>query len=713
MSSAGFPNSLIVEASRAISRFAAHQRVLEAMALRLPLNQVLSRLVQSIEDASAGSRCAIMLVSDAGTHMMTGAAPNLPDAFNRAVDGASIAPDGGSCGTAVWRRQRVIVADIERDPLWEQYRQYALPYGLRASWSTPIIAANGLALGSICVYYSLVREPSAAELGIVDDAVDLACVAIGQSRSETSMLRSEAHYRAVVETAPSPIVGLDKYERVTEWNRAAEQLFGRDRAAILGQHFSKTCFTAEARVTFERCFDQSHAQKIQSSCETEVLRPDGSTRWVLWSMSPIVANTNGVDGLLAIAQDITARMEAEEALRRSEYQLRHSQKMEAVGRLAGGIAHDFNNLLTVIQGNAALALHDAATDSPQHVALSEVRDAATRAGSLTRQLLAFSRREPVEPMVLDLNVIVDNLRRMLGRLIGEHIQLDTDLASGAMTVQADRTNVEQLLINLVVNARDAMIEGGVLTVATRLVTLADEAAEDLELVAGKYVQLTVSDTGVGMDEHTLGRAFEPFFTTKPSGEGTGIGLATVYAIASRHHGAVDIESLPSIGTTVTLWLPVVDGIAASAHESGDHVAQASGTGTVFLVEDEEAVRHLARRILIAHGYRVLEASNGEEALQLWPQVSGEVDVVVTDVVMPKMGGQALVDRLRVDRPDLAVVFCSGYSDNMLMPITPDDPRTAFLAKPFTSNGLVERVARLIPVARQLRSTPQPSPRIEP
>lgn len=713
MSSAGFPNSLIVEASRAISRYAAHQRVLEAMALRLPLNQVLSRLVQSIEDASPGSRCAIMLVNDAGTHLTTGAAPNLPDAYNRAVNGAPIAPDGGSCGTAIWRKQRVIVADIERDPLWAQYRAYALPYGLRASWSTPIIAANGVALGGISVYYSLVREPAAAELSIVDDAVDLACVAIGQARAETAVLRSEAHYRAVVETAPSPIVGLDQYEAVNEWNRAAEQLFGRDRAAILGQHFSRTCLTADARVTFERCFDQSHAHHIQLSCETEILRPDGSTRWVLWSMSPIVTNSNGVDGLLAIAQDITARMEAEEALRRSEHQLRHSQKMEAVGRLAGGIAHDFNNLLTVIQGNAVLALHDAATDTPQHVALSEVCDAATRASALTRQLLAFSRREPVEPTVLDLNAIVDNLRRMLGRLIGEHIQLDTDLATAAMTVVADRTNVEQLLINLVVNARDAMPEGGVLTVATQHVTLADEAAEDLELAAGSYVQLTVSDTGVGMDEHTRGRAFEPFFTTKPSGEGTGIGLATVYAIASRHQGAVDIESLPSIGTTVTLWLPAVDGVAASAQENGDHAAQTSGSGTVLLVEDEEAVRHLARRILVAQGYRVLEAANGEEAVQLWPQVSAEVDVVVTDVVMPRMGGQALVDRLRADRPDLAVVFCSGYSDNLLMPITPDDPRTAFLAKPFTSNGLVERVARLVPVVGQLRHGSHSSSRVEP
>ncbi|MEO7999073.1 MAG: ATP-binding protein, partial [Gemmatimonadaceae bacterium] len=493
--------------------------------------------------------------------------------------------------------------------------------------------------------------------------------------------------------------------------QAAEQLFGRTRASVVGQHFGNECLDSDARKTFELCFLESHRQRTQSTCETEITRPDGTTRWAMWSMSPIVANENGVDGLLAIAQDITGRMEAEAALRRSEQQLRHSQKMEAVGRLAGGIAHDFNNLLTVIHGNASLALHEAPQNSAQLTALNEVRDAATRATSLTRQLLAFSRREPVEPQLLDLNVIVEDLRRMLGRLIGEHIQLETELSETPMVVKADRTNLEQLLINLVVNARDAMQEGGVLNIKTERVILEDEAAAARELASGPYVRLTVSDTGFGMDEETRARAFEPFFTTKPSGEGTGLGLATVYAIATRHNGAVEIESEPSLGTTITLWLPSIVGIASSAHISGEHPVQ-NGTGTIFIVEDEEAVRHLARRILVAHGYRVLEASNGEEALQVWKQHSQEVDVLVTDVVMPKMGGQALVDRLRSERPDLAVVFCSGYSDNMLMPMREEDVRTAFLAKPFTLNGLVERVARLAANSGRPVSGSYPSLRIE-
>ena len=712
MSATSFPNSLIVEASRAISRYAAHQRVLEAMAVRLPLNQVLSRLALSIEDAAPGCCCAIMLIDDNGTNICTGAAPNLPSEFTKAIDGAPIGMAGGSCSTAIWRRERVVVSDIANDPLWVDYRDLALNHQLRACWSTPIIGGDGAVLGSFAVYYRTVREPQSAEISLVDDAVSLACVAIGQQRAESSVRVSEAHYRAVVETAPSPIVGLDADETVTEWNQAAESMFGRTRDSVLAQHFSQTCLVADARATFERCFRQSHSQRTQSSCETEIVRPDGTKRWVMWSMSPIITNDNGVEGLLAIAQDITGRMEAESAMRRSEQQLRQSQKMEAVGRLAGGIAHDFNNLLTVIHGNTTLALQDSAKGSPQAIALEEVRDASARATLLTRQLLTFSRRESVELQLLDLNVIVEDLRRMLGRLIGEHIQLETELSKVSMVVKADRTNLEQLLINLVVNARDAMQDGGVLDIMTRRVTLNDEAAAALELSPGSYVSLSVSDTGFGMDEETKARAFEPFFTTKPSGEGTGLGLATVYAIASRHQGAVNIDSSPGIGTTVTLWLPSVAGVAASAAISGEHPVQ-HGTGTVFLVEDEDAVRHLARRVLIAHGYRVLEASNGEEALQLWKKFGQTVDVVVTDVVMPKMGGQALVDILRSDRPDLAVVFCSGYSDNMLLPMREDDVYTAFLAKPFTLNALVERVSRLCRVPTRGSDGSSPSLRIAP
>ncbi|MEO7358855.1 MAG: response regulator, partial [Gemmatimonadaceae bacterium] len=607
--------------------------------------------------------------------------------------------------------ERVTVSDIATDPLWVDFRDVALQHNLRACWSTPIIASDGAVLGSFAVYYASVREPEQSEITLVHDAVDLACIAIGQERTESSMRVSEAHYRAVVETAPSPIVGLDAMQIVTEWNQAAEQLFGRTYSAMLGKQFGSTCFSDDARSTFDLCFNESHRQRMQSTCETEITRPDGTTRWVMWNMSPIIANDNGIDGLLAIAQDITDRMAAEVALRRSEQQLRHSQKMEAVGRLAGGIAHDFNNLLTVIHGNASLALQAASEATAQYTALEEVRDAATRATSLTRQLLAFSRRESVEPQLLDLNAIVGDLRRMLGRLIGEHIQLETELSATPVVVKADRTNLEQLLINLVVNARDAMQDGGVLNIVTNHVMLDDDAAAARELASGPYVFLSISDSGFGMDEQTRARAFEPFFTTKPSGEGTGLGLATVYAIATRHDGAVEIESEPSLGTTVMLWLPSVAGIAVSAHEAGERPVP-HGTGTVLIVEDEEAVRHLARRVLVAHGFRVIEASNGEEALQVWKQHAHEIDVLVTDVVMPKMGGQALVDRLRSERPDLAVVFCSGYSDNMLMPMREDDLRTAFLAKPFTLNGLVERVSRLTATAKRPVSSSYPSLRIE-
>ncbi|MDQ6612310.1 MAG: PAS domain S-box protein, partial [Gemmatimonadota bacterium] len=532
-----FPNSLIAEASRAISRYAAHQRVLEAMALRLPLAQVLTRLVQSLEDAAPEMLGAIMLLDETGTRLLSCAAPTLSSEYSSSINGLLVGEKAGSCGTAVWRRARVVVEDIAADALWADWRQPAIEHGLRACWSTPIVSGNGSVLGTFAGYYRTTRAPTAAEIRLVEDAVDLACIAIGQERAETSERRSAAHYRAVVETAPSAIVGLDGDQRITEWNRAAAGLFGRTREEVIGRHFSNTCLSPDAAHTFQQCFGASYAMRTQTVCETAITHVDGSRHWVLWSMSPVFS-LDGADGngLLAIAQDITGRMEAEAALRLSETQLRHSQKMEAVGRLAGGIAHDFNNLLTVIHGNASLALDDAEPASPQRLALDEVREAAERATSLTRQLLTFSRREPVEHALIDVNEIVTNLRRMLDRLIGEHIQLETRLSARTVVIKADRTNIEQVLLNLVVNCRDAMPDGGVLTVATSQDVLNDEQAAARELTSGRYVKLTVSDTGTGMDENTLARAFEPFFTTKPAGEGTGLGLATVYAIASRHGG---------------------------------------------------------------------------------------------------------------------------------------------------------------------------------
>lgn len=690
MTSAPFPDSLIAEASRAISRYAGHQRVLEAMALRLPLPQVLTRLAQSIEDSLPGSLCAVMLVDETGTRISTGAAPSVPVEFNDYINGVIVGPVAGSCGTAVALRKRIVVKDIATDPLWADYRDVAIKSNLRACWSTPIIASDGTVLGSFAVYYRTPRLPEDADIRLVDDAVDLACVAINQEHSELSLRRSEAHYRTVVATAPSPIVELSQTGVISEWNQAAETLFGRARSEMLGKNFAATCLIGDSQKTFEASFEEVRTRRTHVACETRIVRADGIVRFALWGIAPVSEDSGDI---IAVGKDITVRLEAEAALRRTEQERRQSQKMEAVGRLAGGIAHDFNNLLTVIYGNTSLALQDAVQNSAQYQALDEVRDAAARASSLTRQLLTFSRQEAVTSQSLDLNEIVENLRRMLRRVIGAHVQLETQLHPVPLVVRADRTNIEQLLINLVVNARDAMPEGGTIHIETEMsmLDIASAAARGVE--SGSYVCLTVRDTGTGMDELTRTRAFEPFFTTKESGEGTGLGLATAYAVAIRSSGTLEIESEPGLGTTMKLWLPLVEHAAdAPAVSTEAHVV--GGSGTVLIVEDEASVRSLAQRILSANGYCVLEASNGEEALAIWEERQGNIDILVTDVVMPRMGGEALAERLRSDRPGLAVVFCSGYADNKLVSIRDDDPRSAFLAKPFTLAGLMEQVARL-------------------
>ncbi|MBX3399372.1 MAG: PAS domain S-box protein [Gemmataceae bacterium] len=420
---------------------------------------------------------------------------------------------------------------------------------------------------------------------------------------------------------------------------------------------------------------------------------DGGYRWIL-SQASIVRDGAGVPiRMLGSHIDLTDR-------RKLEKQLQQVQKIEAVGQLAGGVAHDFNNLLTVINGYSELLLDRLADNDPMRGLLQEIHRAGDRAGALTRQLLAFSRQQVVEPQVLSLNSIVIDTEKMLRRLIGEDILLATNLAPNLGKVRVDPGQIEQVLVNLAVNARDAMPRGGHLTLETMAVTLdANYCRAYSDLVPGEYILLAVSDNGTGMDEATQSRIFEPFFTTKPVGHGTGLGLATVHGIVKQSRGHVAVYSEPGHGTTFKVYLPKVSAAASTPRIVAAPAPMPPGTETVLLVEDENAVRALGRHILRNCGYVVLDSANGKDALRFAETHPGPIHLLISDVVMPHLGGRELAERYTRIRPESRVLFLSGYTDDAVIRHGVIEAEFAFLQKPFTPSALAQKVRTVLDAER--------------
>jgi len=393
--------------------------------------------------------------------------------------------------------------------------------------------------------------------------------------------------------------------------------------------------------------------------------------------------------------DVTERRIAEQERERLEAQLRQATKMEAIGRLAGGVAHDFNNILTGILGYAEMLEYSLPPGHEGREFAAEIRGGGERAADLTRQLLAFARKQVIEPRVIRPNEVIAKSERMLGRLIGEDIALRFIPGDRLWNVRVDPTQLDQVLVNLAVNARDAMPSGGQLLVETANVVLEDEPHQmGDEPVSGEFVVLAVSDNGVGMDSATRERIFEPFFSTKGPGQGTGLGLATVYGILSQNQGVVSVYSEPGHGTTFKLYLPAVrDAADAASSPAAQDIAD--GAETVLLVEDDTLVRELSRRVLTDHGYTVLEAENAEEALLLGRRFSGDIDLLLTDVVMPGMNGRELYELLQASRPDLQALFMSGYTENVVAHHGVLEEGMNFVQKPFTIEGLMLRVQDLL------------------
>jgi two-component system, cell cycle sensor histidine kinase and response regulator CckA len=506
-------------------------------------------------------------------------------------------------------------------------------------------------------------------------------------RKQAAVLaESESRYRNLIMHSPDAVF-VNENGKIALVNLACQKLFGARRAEdIIGQpainFFHPDCH--------EQINTRLHRLTVLGEsvplAEEKVVRLDGSTVDVEVVAAPFASG--GTNAIHVIVRDITERKQAETERRNLEDQLRLAQKMEAIGSLAGGVAHDFNNMLNIISGYAQMAKEKLDRSDSLYDDITEILAAADRAAKLTRQLLAFSRRQVLQPVVLNLNQIVSELEKMLRRVLGADIDLHQVLAPTLGAVRADPGQMEQVLMNLAVNARDAMPKGGKLTIETANVVLEDaQAARDLYAKPGAYVQLTVTDTGCGLDEETKNRLFEPFFTTKERGKGSGLGLSMVYGIVKQSGGSILVTSEPGKGTTFKIYLPQELSLEAPIAKHLPRMTSAQGNETILLVEDEEALRMLAKRILRESGYTVLTAANGVEALHTSEQHQGNIDLLLTDVVMPEMGGRVLAQNLVKMRPAIKVMFMSGYTDNAIANHGVLDAGTSFLGKPFSPDEL--------------------------
>jgi PAS domain S-box-containing protein len=550
---------------------------------------------------------------------------------------------------------------------------------------------------------SLQAQSLAQELEEQATELELANVELAESLAEAERAREAARraeaesreqadvLRAVIDESPLVKVVLDLDRRITRWNPTAERVFGWSAEEVLGRSYD-IVIPEERREEHAKLRADALDGRRVFEVETQRRRKDGSLVDVSTSVAVLHAPDGSVRGFAVVMADITERL-------RLETRLRQTEKMEAVGQLAGGVAHDFNNLLTVITSYSGLLLGELPPDNPMRADIQQIEGAAKRAATLTRQLLAFSRQQVLRPQPLTLNGVVGGVEKLLRRLVREDIEIVTQLDPSPPLVEADPGQLEQVIINLVVNARDAMPRGGTLTIRTSNVELDDGCAErhpEIAVVPGQYAMLSVSDTGTGMTREVQRHIFEPFFTTKGAGTGTGLGRATVYGKVKQSGGYIWGYSVEGRGTGFKVFLPHAgEGEEVVTMDRRRTPTGLTGSESVLLVEDDSALRYVACRSLRTYGYHVLEAHNGREALELCERHEGPIDIVVTDLVMPEMSGGELASHIAAHRPSIKVLLMSGYAGDEVARRNIARSGAAFIEKPFTGDALAARVREVL------------------
>ena len=661
-------------------------RVLEMIAVRKPLEEILSALIGVIESQGSEMFGSVSVVD--GEVLANLAAPSMAPDFNAAVARIPIADRTGSCGTAAFRREAVFVADVTTDPLWVDYRPLAAAHGIRACWSTPIFEGKGRLLGTFALYLRQAGLPDPEQRQLIDIATHTASVAISRHQDEAALKLSDFS----VNQASTPTFWITQDARIRRVNRAACEMAGYTAEELLARTVSDLIPDFKA-AEWPAYWEEARSRR-RMRFERQQRRKDGTT--MLLDIDMNFFEFEGREYQFFFLHDITDRRQLEE-------KLRQSQKMEAIGQLSGGIAHDFNNLLTVIQGN--IGMIRMSTDVPEPVAdsVEEIDTAIERATKLTGQLLAFGRKQVMQSQDVDLNEVVQSFSSMLRRVIGETVDVRLRFSPGQLAVRADRSMLEQVMLNLCINARDAMPKGGELMLTTTPVTIVSADAERMPgSRPGHFAVLSVTDTGTGITPENLEHLFEPFFTTKEVGKGTGLGLASVYGILQQHHGWVSVHSQVGAGTTFGVYLPLLAREPAAAPAPPKAIAAfPGGDETILLVEDDPAVRLVANKALAMMGYRVIVACNGAEAAEKWAVHRHEIQLLLTDMVMPgEWGGAEIARMFRAQEPELRVIFMSGYSADLAGTDFNSAGGDFFLGKPFeitelavTLRRCLERVAK--------------------
>ena len=586
---------------------------------------------------------------------------------------------GSASDLVVKSGEVIVIPDAKSDPrLAHQLNIGGIVVGFYAG--APLITPEGYRIGAVSMFDTRPRpglsvEDTAMLRDIAAMVMDKLALQLEINRSQETnrqLQSSEARFRTLMESATQGIIGANHAGTIQLVNRKTEALFGYSRKELLGRTL-ETLLQEDPRTL-----------PLGTTVEMRGVRRDG-TEFPL-EISIDHTEMDGQVMVLSFITDISERT-------RTERQLRQSQKMEAVGQLAGGVVHDFNNLLTVISGYSNMLLGGIEPGSPLYAPVDEISKASDRAAALTQQLLAFTRHQVVQRTRFDVNQRVMETHSILKRLIGENIQLELALGENLGEILADPGQIDQVLINLAVNARDAMPNGGKLLIETSALDVAEAyAAAHLDVQPGPHIMLAISDSGTGMTPEVQSHIFEPFFTTKAA-RGTGLGLATVYGIVQQANGAIFVYSELDRGTTFKIVIPVATGRVLEEPAPAPFIARSGGGETVLMVEDEESVRKLVRKILGEGGYKVLEAADGEHALALIAEHRSEIDLVLTDVVMPRIGGPELIARLREIRPESKVLYMSGYTDRTV-PLE-QSARAAFIQKPFTPAQLGQRLREIL------------------
>jgi PAS domain S-box-containing protein len=526
-------------------------------------------------------------------------------------------------------------------------------------------------------------------------AIQSAIIDITEQKQAEEALRSERDKaQNYLDLAGTIFLAINIDQTVSLINKSGCQILGYSEEEIIGKNWFDDFLPKEKIGEVKSAFNNLINGNVEpvTHYENPILTKDGNIKIIAWHNTILRDKSDNVIGTLSSGMDVTERKQAEIL----QAKLQQTSKMESIGRLAGGVAHDFNNLLTVIQGSSSLGMNELSKNDPIYERLKLIDEAAQRAAELTRQLLAFSRKQIIEMKVINLNRLINNLQKMLIRLIGEDIELQTILSNGIDNISADSGQIEQIVVNLVVNARDAMPEGGKLTIETSNVEL-DEiyCKQHVNAQPGTYVMLTICDNGIGMDEKTKEHIFEPFFTTKESGEGTGLGLATVYGIVKQHNGSLELYSELGHGTTFKIYLPIVKDEESALPEEIKKDEVITGNETILVVEDEDILREMAVEFLKSLGYNVLSAENGGTALMISEQHKGMIHLMLTDVVMPNMNGRQLAERLQKEHPEMNVLYTSGYTEDIIVHHGILDSGLNFIGKPYRLQALAKKIRELL------------------